>query len=31
MELEKSDLEKLRDLLRKNLPVEEYAKYEVIE
>jgi hypothetical protein len=31
VELEKSDLEKLRDLLRKNLPVEEYAKYEVIE
>jgi len=31
VELEKSDLEKLRYLLRKNLPVEEYDKYEVIE
>ena len=31
IELEKSDLEKLRYLLRKNLPVEENAKYEVIE
>lgn len=31
VELEKSDLEKLRYLLRKNLPVEETAKYEVIE
>ena len=31
IELEKSDLEKLRYLLRKNLPVEEFAKYEVIQ
>lgn len=31
VELEKSDLEKLRYLLHKNLPVEETAKYEVIE
>ena len=31
VELEKSDLEKLRYLLRKNLPVEEFEKYEVIE
>lgn len=31
VELEKSDLEKLRYLLRKNLPVEEFAKYEVIQ
>ena len=31
VELEKSDLEKLRYLLRKNLPVEEYAKYEVVQ
>jgi hypothetical protein len=31
VEIEKSDLEKLRYLLRKNLPVEETAKYEVIE
>lgn len=31
VELEKSDLEKLRYLLRKNLPVDECEKYEVIE
>jgi hypothetical protein len=31
VDLEKSDLVKLRQLLRKNLPVEEYARYEVIE
>lgn len=31
VELEKSDLEKLRYLLDKNLPVEEFAKYEVIQ
>lgn len=31
VEIEKSDLEKLRYLLRKNLPVEECEKYEVIE
>lgn len=30
VELEKSDLEKLRDLLQKNLPMEATAKYEVI-
>ena len=30
IELEKADLEKLRYMLRKNMPVEEYAKYEVI-
>ena len=30
VEIEKSDLEKLRYLLRKNLPVEECEKYEVI-
>lgn len=31
VELEKSDLEKLRYLLQKNLPVEEFAKYEVVD
>ena len=31
IELEKSDLEKLRYLLQKNLPVEEFAKYEVVD
>ena len=31
IELEKSDLEKLRYLLRKNLPVEDFAKYEVVQ
>ena len=31
VELEKSDLEKLRYLLNKNLPVEEFAKYEVVQ
>ena len=31
VEIEKKDLEKLRYLLKKNLPVEEYAKYEVIQ
>ena len=31
VELEKADLEKLRYLLRKNLPVEEFAKYEVVQ
>jgi len=31
LEIEKADLEKLRYLLRKNLPVEEYAKYEVVQ
>ena len=31
IELEKADLEKLRYLLRKNLPVEEFAKYEVVQ
>ena len=31
VEIEKGDLEKLRYLLQKNLPVEEYAKYEVIQ
>lgn len=31
VEIEKSDLEKLRYLLRKNLPVDECEKYEVIE
>ena len=30
VEIEKNDLEKLRYLLQKNLPIEEYAKYEVI-
>lgn len=31
IELEKSDLEKLRYLLRKNLPVGEFTKYEVVQ
>lgn len=31
VEIEKEDLEKLRYLLQKNLPIEEYAKYEVIQ
>ena len=31
IEVEKSDLEKLRYLLRKNLPVEEFTKYEVVQ
>lgn len=31
VEIEKNDLEKLRYLLQKNLPIEEYAKYEVIQ
>lgn len=31
VEIEKSDLEKLRYLLQKNLPAEEFAKYEVVD
>ena len=31
LELEKSDIDRLRALLRKNLPAEEFARYEVIQ